>query len=43
VSDHALPRQVLQRYLSALVTGDAETIRYTFTDDATWMICLIFR
>jgi ketosteroid isomerase-like protein len=32
------PKQVLQRYLDALVAGDIETIRDSFTEDATWTI-----
>jgi ketosteroid isomerase-like protein len=32
------PRQVLQRYLDALVVGDIDTIRDSFAEDATWTI-----
>lgn len=30
------PTQTVQRYLDALLAGDVETIRDSFTDDATW-------
>ncbi len=32
------PKQVLERYLDALVAGDIETIRDSFAEDATWTI-----
>jgi uncharacterized protein len=32
------PKQVLQRYLDALVVGDIDTIRDSFAEDATWTI-----
>ena len=32
------PKQVVQRYLDALVTGDRDTIRDSFAEDATWTI-----
>lgn len=32
------PKQILQRYLDALVAGDVETIRDSFADDATWTV-----
>jgi ketosteroid isomerase-like protein len=31
-------RQVVQRYLDALIAGDIETIRDSFAEDATWTI-----
>jgi ketosteroid isomerase-like protein len=36
--DETDPRQVLRRYLDALVAGDLETIRDSFAADATWTI-----
>jgi pimeloyl-ACP methyl ester carboxylesterase/ketosteroid isomerase-like protein len=38
VSHSPEPKQVLQRYLDALVTGDADTIRDSFAEDATWTV-----
>jgi uncharacterized protein len=32
------PKQVVQRYLDALLDGDIETIRDSFAEDATWTI-----
>src|SRR6188472_3085504 len=32
------PKQVVQRYLDALVHGDIATIRDSFAEDATWTI-----
>jgi uncharacterized protein len=32
------PKQVIQRYLDALVQGDIATIRDSFAEDATWTI-----
>jgi ketosteroid isomerase-like protein len=32
------PKQVLQRYLDALVAGDVDTIRDSFAEDAVWTI-----
>lgn len=32
------PKQVLQRYLDALVAGDIDTIRDSFAEDATWTV-----
>ena len=32
------PKQVVQRYLDALVQGDIATIRASFAEDATWTI-----
>jgi len=32
------PKQVVQRYLDALMTGDRDTIRDSFAEDATWTI-----
>jgi uncharacterized protein len=34
----AEPKEVIQRYLDALVTGDTEVIRDSFAEDATWTI-----
>jgi uncharacterized protein len=31
-------KQVLQRYLDALVAGDIDTIRDSFAEDATWIV-----
>lgn len=30
------PKQVIQRYLDALLAGDIDTIRDSFAEDATW-------
>ena len=38
MNDITEPKQVLQRYLDALVTGDICTIRESFAQDATWTI-----
>ncbi|HEY0278107.1 MAG TPA: nuclear transport factor 2 family protein [Solirubrobacterales bacterium] len=38
MNDDTAPKQVLQRYLDALVAGDIETIRDSFAEDATWTI-----
>jgi ketosteroid isomerase-like protein len=35
---HTTARQVVRRYLDALVAGDIETIRDCFAEDATWTI-----
>jgi uncharacterized protein len=32
------PKQVVQRYLDALLDGDIDTIRDSFAEDATWTI-----
>lgn len=32
------PKQVLQRYLDALVAGDIDTVRDSFAEDATWTV-----
>jgi uncharacterized protein len=32
------PKQVIRRYLDALVAGDVATIRDSFAEDATWTI-----
>jgi uncharacterized protein len=32
------PKEVIQRYLNALVAGDTEAIRHSFAEDATWTI-----
>lgn len=32
------PKQVLQRYLDALVAGDIDTIRDSFAEGATWTV-----
>jgi len=32
------PKQVLQRYLDALLAGDVEAIRDSFAEDATWTV-----
>ena len=32
------PKQVVQRYLDALVAGDRDTIRDSFAEDASWTI-----
>jgi uncharacterized protein len=32
------PKQVVQRYLDALVDGDVDAIRESFAEDATWTI-----
>jgi ketosteroid isomerase-like protein len=32
------PKQVVQRYLDALLAGDLDTIRDSFAEDATWTI-----
>lgn len=32
------PKQILQRYLDALVAGDVDTIRDSFAEDAIWTI-----
>ena len=31
-------KQVVERYLDALVVGDVETIRDSFAEDATWTV-----
>ena len=33
------PKQVVRRYLDALVAGDLETIRDSFAEDAVWTMC----
>jgi ketosteroid isomerase-like protein len=33
---HTDPKQVVQRYLDALVAGDLDTVRESFAEDATW-------
>jgi uncharacterized protein len=38
MSNNLGPKQVLQRYLDALVAGDLDTIRDSFAEDATWII-----
>ncbi|HTR68675.1 MAG TPA: nuclear transport factor 2 family protein [Mycobacteriales bacterium] len=38
MSNPTEPKQVLQRYLDALVAGDIDTIRDSFATDATWTI-----
>lgn len=38
MSSDTEPKQVLQRYLDALVAGDIDTIRDSFSEDATWTV-----
>ncbi|MGD9695656.1 MAG: nuclear transport factor 2 family protein [Thermoleophilia bacterium] len=38
MSDATEPRQVLRRYLDALVAGDIDTVRDSFAEDATWTV-----
>jgi ketosteroid isomerase-like protein len=38
MSNPTEPKQVLQRYLDALVAGDIDTIRDSFATDATWTV-----
>jgi ketosteroid isomerase-like protein len=38
MSNDTEPKQVLQRYLDALVAGDIDTLRDSFAEDATWTI-----
>ena len=38
MSNDIEPKQVLQRYLDALVAGDIDTIRDSFAQGATWTI-----
>jgi uncharacterized protein len=38
VNNSAEPKQVLQRYLDALVAGDIDTIRDSFAEDAIWTV-----
>jgi hypothetical protein len=38
MTDGTRPKQVMQRYLDALVAGDADTIRDSFAADATWSV-----
>lgn len=38
MSSDTQPKQVLQRYLDALVAGDADTVRESFAEDATWTV-----
>jgi uncharacterized protein len=33
------PKQVVRRYLDALVAGDLDTVRDSFAEDAVWTIC----
>lgn len=38
MSNGADPKQVLERYLDALVAADIDTIRDSFAQDATWTV-----
>lgn len=38
MSNDTEPKRVLQRYLDALVNGDVDTIRDSFTEDAIWTV-----
>lgn len=38
MSDDTQPKQVMRRYLDALVAGDVQTIRDSFAEDATWTV-----
>ena len=38
MSNPTEPKQVLQRYLDALTSGDIDAIRDSFTEDASWTI-----
>jgi ketosteroid isomerase-like protein len=38
VNRSAEPKQVIQRYLDALVAGDIDTIRESFAADAVWTV-----
>jgi uncharacterized protein len=36
IPKHVTPKQVVRRYLDALLEGDLDTIRESFAEDATW-------
>jgi ketosteroid isomerase-like protein len=38
MTEHSSPKQVVRRYLDALVAGDLDTVRDSFAHDAVWTI-----
>jgi hypothetical protein len=38
MTQHNEPKQVVRRYLDALVAGDLDTVRDSFAEDAVWTI-----